>query len=116
MIAELKEKVEKLESLNARLAEEVQSFREDMKGRVEEATREKIIEKERYIAGVEEECDAKVANKDVIIHGLEINLANANKRIQSLEEELRRSAAQRIEAGVKKEGKGFLKRLFGVGR
>lgn len=47
----------------------------------------RLAEKDRYIHKIEDEYDAKLANKNFIINGQKNNIANLNLRIEQLEKQ-----------------------------
>lgn len=86
----LKERVVELEKENATLQTALDTLNLAIDEKAVELSKEKIMKKDKYIAQVEEECENKVANLNLVIRGLNDNLARANEKIFALEEKLRR--------------------------
>ena len=91
-----KERLDRLKAENERLKNENDALRagkEMADANLEDAVSElkaRLTEKDRYIRKVEEECDARVSNKNFVINGLNNNIANLNVRIQGLESQLKK--------------------------
>ena len=86
----LKERVVELEKENATLHETIAALELTIDEKATELSKEKIMKKDMYVSQVEEECENKVANLNLVIRGRNDNLARANEKIFSLEEKLRR--------------------------
>lgn len=78
---ELAQKLNELEEKYRKLNEDYLALNETVESAVEERVRERISEKDRYIAAYEQDCDDKVANLNVIITGLRGDLERANRKL-----------------------------------
>lgn len=100
-IAELKKELEIVKVENSKLMEHV------------DALKKRVHEKELIINRTEEEGEAKVANKDLIIRGMRTTMESVNKENARLHAEVQNLNDIIIELRENGERKGFFARIFG---
>ena len=100
-IAELKKEVEIAKAENQELRDEA------------EALHKRIHDKELIINRTEEESEAKLANKDLVIRGMRSTMESLNKDNMRLNAEVKSLNDIIIELREKTESRGLFARIFG---
>lgn len=76
--------IKQLHRENRELRDETNRILADINAEVEKRVRETIISKEAYITRVEQDYEDKIANKELVIKGLQDQIASLTKEQQSV--------------------------------
>ena len=101
--------------LIAELRKENEDLRKDLAASTAlvDGLRKKARDKESLVYRTEQECDDKVANKDLVIRGLRSTIENLNKENARLCAEVRQLNDIIAELRKRSERKGLLAKIFG---